>query len=170
MKKRLVSCRGITIIELLVSITIIILLSGISLAGYFRFNKRQTQINDARNFATVLRRVQAMAKNLVYPQDCATLIKYTLRSDAYGCVTETCQKVSSSAVCSNGNYSVITAEKVLTKAFFTNDTNIEFEAGTGKLVNALEVVFPIQYVGDTYKIEVKVDQNGIISTTETGNE
>lgn len=168
MKKRLASCQGITIIELMVVVTIILLLSGISLAGYFRFDRRQTMINDARNFATVLRRVQAMAKNLVYPQGCNTLIKYSLIPDGYEC--ETCQTVSAMAVCKNGSYTVISNEKILTKAFFSLGTFVDFEAGTGKILNATEIKFPIQYVGDTYKIEVKVDQNGIISTTETDYE
>lgn len=165
MKKRLVPCRGITLIELLVSVTIIILLSGLSLAGYYRFNRRQTQINDARNFATVLRRVQAMAKNLVYPNGCDSLIKYTVSSDGFG--HETDQTVSALADCINNDYTIIDHEKVLTKAFFTADTDIYFEAGTGKILNGADIVFPIQYVGDTYKIEVKVDQNGIISTIES---
>lgn len=166
MKKRFVPCRGITIIELLVSITIIILLSGLSLAGYYRFNRRQTQINDARNFVTILRRVQAMAKNLVYPDGCNRLIKYTLRSVAIDCETEECQKVSSSALCDNGSYPVINSEKILTKAFFTSDTIVEFEAGTGKYYGS-EIVFSLKYDDESYTIEVKIDQNGIISTSES---
>lgn len=168
MKKKLVSCQGITIIELLVSVTIIILLSGLSLAGYFRFDRRQTMINDARNFATVLRRVQAMAKNLVYPTGCDTLKMYSLIPDGTEC--ETCQTVSATAVCGNGSYTVISNEKILTKAFFSLGTFANFEAGTGKLLNASELKFRLKYDDESYIIEVKVDQNGIISTTETGYE
>lgn len=165
MKKRLVFCQGFTIIELMVVVTIIIVLSGISLAGYYRFSQRQSALNDARNFSTILRRVQAMAKNLVYPESCDSLIKYNLQSDESGWDCEDCQTVSAWAVCSNNSFNVIDKEKVMTKAFFTSDVSVDFEAGTGR-INYSQAVFPLTNSNDDYAIEVKVDENGVISARE----
>jgi len=48
-------------------ITIIVILSGMSIAGYSRFTQRQAAMDDARNFVSEMRKVQSLAKNLVYP-------------------------------------------------------------------------------------------------------
>lgn len=159
--------KGFTLMELLVVITIIIVLSGMGLAAYFRFSQRQAAMDDARNFTTTLRRVQAMAKNLVYPEDCASeLSSYQVFAD---CVTydENCQEVSATVLCKNagGNpvtIAVFTKEKVLSKASFSTPFNISFAAGSGSIDPVGE--FPISNNNDSYTVVMKTDKNGNIST------
>lgn len=147
---------GFTLIELIVVIAIIIILSGVSLAAYFRFSQRQAAMNDARNFSTMLRRVQAMAKNLVYPAECSGLSGYRV----YSCLN--CQKVSADAVCSVGGGTVINQEQVLAKTFFSSAISVVFTAGSGSISPAGE--FPIKNLSDDYTVVVKADENGNIST------
>ena len=161
---------GFTLMELLVVITIIIVLSGLGLAAYFRFSQRQAAMNDARNFATTLRRVQAMAKNLVYPETCISgLGSYSVFAD---CLTfdENCQEVSATAICKNAGgelitVDIITKEKVLSKASFSPPPfNVTFTAGTGSIDPVGE--FPITNDNDPYTVVMKTDINGNISAKE----
>lgn len=147
---------GFTLIELIVVIAIIIILSGVSLAAYFRFSQRQAMMNDARNFSTMLRRVQAMAKNLVYPSGCSGLSGYRV----YSCLN--CQNVSAEAVCSSGDVTVIDDEQVLAKAVFSEAISVVFTAGSGGVTPA--GVFSISNSSDDYTVVVKMDENGNIST------
>ncbi len=160
---------GFTFVELLVVITIIILLSGMGLAAYFRFSQRQAAMNDARNFATTLRRVQAMAKNLVYPESCVSeLTDYQVYVD---CLTydENCHEISALASCKNAGglpitVNVINKERILSKASFSTGFNITFAAGTGSIDPIGE--FPINNSNDPYTVVMKTDENGNISTKE----
>ncbi len=159
---RIIKHGGFTLIELIVVIAIIILMSGMSLAAYFRFGQRQAAMNDARNFATEMRKVQAMAKNLVYPAGCASrLERYRLKAD---CVGEGCTTMTTSAICSGVEILVKANEEVLTKVFFTDTVDVYFGAGTGAISQVGE--FPIQNSNDPYTVVVKTDANGNISIKE----
>jgi len=146
---------GFTLIELMVVIAIILILSGASLAAYFQFSQRQSALNDARNFVTMLRRVQAMAKNLVYPSGCSGLTSYRMYTSCSGIYDGSCQKVSASAVCGVGSEEVITDEKVFTDAFFSDGINVTFIAGSGNI--ASPVTFPLSNINN---VEVSADGNG----------
>lgn len=161
--------RGFTLIELIIVVGIIILLAGTSIAAYFRFSQRQAALNDARNFSTKLREVQAMAKNLVYPANCSGLVGYRLVADDSGYTCETCQTVSAYAICSQGEIIVpeIDKEKVLTKAFFSDPVNIVFTAGSGAVnQEAVGTYFLSNNVDFSNQVVVVVDKNGVISMDE----
>ena len=149
---------GLTLIELIVVIAIIIILSGVSLSAYFQFSQRQAVMNDARNFSTMLRRVQAMAKNLVYPPGCSGLTSYRV----YSCMD--CQYISADANCGVGGGAVIDQEAVLVKTFFSSAVNVTFMAGSGSIDTDVE--FPIKTLSDDYTVVVKLEENGNISTYE----
>lgn len=156
---------GFTLIELIVVIAIIILLSGVSLATYFRFSQRQAAMNDARNFATMLRRVQAMAKNLVYPTEaCTGLQGYRLKTSCPLYNVEECQIVRAYAVCNEGEREVIHDEKVLEKAFFSDEVSIMFQVGSGAILTQIE--FPITNSADDYTVVVSTDTIGNVSIKE----
>jgi len=101
--KNINSHSGFTLIELMVSVTLIVILSGMSLSNYFQFSQRQAVLNDARNLVTELRKVQAMARNLVYPENCIGLQGYEMQSVGD-------QSVSVTAVCSSGSFTVVSGE------------------------------------------------------------
>ena len=153
---------GFTLIELIVVMAIIIILSGMSLAAYFRFSQRQAAMNDARNFATEIKKVQAMAKNLVYPPGCGSgLERYRLISD---CIEEGCTTMSVYAICDDTPIEVKIGEEVLAKSFFTDLVDISFAAGTGTISPVGS--FPLSNTADEYTVVVTIDQIGNISTQE----
>ncbi len=154
--------KAFTLIELIVAISIIAILSGMSLVSYTQFNIRQSAQNDGRGFETELRKVQAMAKNLVYPENngtrCESLSKYIIKSDESGISCNECQFISASAICGNGEFVVLSHDKVFTKAFFSGDLNIDIEPGTG--IFTVNYVFPINNIND---MVLKTDENGNIN-------
>ena len=149
----------------MVVITIIILMSGTAIAGYFRFSQRQAALNDGRNFSTMLRRVQALAKNLVYPAGCSGLTSYNLKSDDSGFDCEICQYVSVYAVCSGVPIKVIESERVLSKAFFTSPVDVYFAAGSGS-IDPYGTFVLSNNVDIASEIVVVTDENGVINVEE----
>jgi len=151
-----------TLIELIVVIAVIALLSGMSLVTYTQFNVRQSALNDVRNFETELRKVQAMAKNLVYPiydgNRCDGLVKYNVKSDKSGASCSDCQSISAYAVCNSGEILVVNQEKIFSKAYFSDSLNIDIEPGTGSFTK--NYVFSLENIND---MEIKTDENGNIS-------
>lgn len=164
MKKNTAHSSGFTLIELMVSITIMIILSGLSIAAYFRFSQRQASMNDARNFATEMRKVQALAKNLVYPTGCINLVGYRLVSDCS--MSEDCKKMSYAASCGNGEFTIVTHEPVLETAFFTYNVSILFAAGTGNINPGAVGDYSLTNSSDPYQIVVRTDLNGNIDVKE----
>ncbi|HSV94771.1 MAG TPA: hypothetical protein VLH94_02230 [Spirochaetia bacterium] len=150
---------GLTLIELIVVITIIIMFSGMSLAAYFNFSQNQASLNDTRNFVTVLRRVQAMAKDLVYPDGCSGLVGYRIFDNCEGIYEKSCQAISVNAICSEGEISEIVGEKIFTEAYFSENLNVIFIAGSGKITSPT-----IFSVADINNIVISIDENGNTTT------
>jgi type II secretory pathway pseudopilin PulG len=159
MRKRIDN--GFTLMELILVVAIIILLSGISLAAYFTFGERQGAQNDARNLTTMLRRVQGMATNLVYPAGCSELVGYRLYTNCSGYTeADGCKTVNVSAVCGvGGEISSIANNTVFTDAYFSGGVDVFFTAGTG------EVPSPISFaslIGNMGNLVITIDANGLI--------
>lgn len=62
--------RGFTLIELLVSISVVAILSGIGIAAYNSFNRRQTVLTAAKTLLSDLRMVQSKAESGEKPLGC----------------------------------------------------------------------------------------------------
>ena len=152
--KNINSHSGFTLIELMVSVTLIVILSGMSLSNYFQFSQRQAVLNDARNLVTELRKVQAMARNLVYPENCIGLQGYEMQSVGD-------QSVSVTAVCSSGSFTVVSGEKILVEATLPDDMKLTYGAGSGTITP------PATYVltnsTNNYQVSVVTDGLGNIS-------
>jgi type II secretory pathway pseudopilin PulG len=146
---------GLTLIELIVVITIIIMFSGMSLAAYFNFSQNQASTNDARSFVTILRRVQAMSRNLVFPADCTGLRGYRIFDSCDGVYDKNCQSISANAICGGGEIPVIEKEKILSEAYFSGHMEITFIAGTGKITSP--TTFSIANINN---IVISIDENG----------
>ena len=155
---------GFTLVELMAVITIIIILAGTAVVSYFRFSQRQAAVNDARNFATELMKVQALARNLVYPPNCVGLKKYNLVADCFGERNTECTTMSASAVCGNGLFPIFENEEVLVKTFFTYDISVNFDPGTGNIETP--GTYHLTNTNDPFTVDVTTDANGNIDVKE----
>jgi prepilin-type N-terminal cleavage/methylation domain-containing protein len=162
MKKSNNITAGFTLIELIVTVTIIIILSGISLSAYHQFTQREAAINDARNLSTMLHRVQSMSEYLVYPTGCTNLTGYHLESD---CSDGTCGTMSVWAQCDGGPILVVDSEKVLSETSFYEPVNVSFEAGSGN-IESVEVYHVSNKYSPFYTVAVTVDAYGNVSRSK----
>ena len=85
--------RGFTLIELIVSVTIILSLTGLLVAGYTRFNSSQTVIQAAATLKSNFRAVRTAAASGVKPTGCDTLVGYIVKFPVSSPATYTTQAV-----------------------------------------------------------------------------
>jgi prepilin-type N-terminal cleavage/methylation domain-containing protein len=149
---------GFSLIELIVVIAIMIIFSGVSISAYFQFSQRQEALNDARNVATTFRRVQSMARNLVYPSGCAGLSGYRLYTDC-DVYDDSCKNMKASASCSTGGEIVVFDEDVLLETSFSGLVDVFFVAGSGSPLSSFELTLGM----NPYVVQVSVDDNGNIN-------
>jgi Tfp pilus assembly protein FimT len=113
----------------MVTIVIILVLSGMSISAYLKFNKSQTVETDARELISQLNRARSLASNLVYPSGCNSLLGYNAKSvDVNGVHNG----LVITALCSPQNISSPTA-KVLLNTYFSQPIDITFIPGSGYL-------------------------------------
>ncbi len=67
---------GFTLIEMLVTITIMMLMLGGGLVAYINFNQKQTVLSSVKTVQTALRSAQTKAKNGEKPPGCGVLDAY----------------------------------------------------------------------------------------------
>ena len=84
---------GFTLIEIMVSVTILISLTGFLVAGYSRFNSSQTVTQAALTLKTNLRAVRTAAASGVKPAGCDTLVGYIVKFVNSSPATYTAQAV-----------------------------------------------------------------------------
>lgn len=75
-------CPGFTLIEILISISVIAILSGIGITAFTQFNRRQLVVSSARKLITDLRLAQSKADSSEKPADCTgDLLSYQVDID-----------------------------------------------------------------------------------------
>ncbi len=67
---------GFTLIELMVSVTLLLLLSGLLVAGYNNYNSAQVVVQTAATLKNNLRAVRTSATSGVKPEGCSELLGY----------------------------------------------------------------------------------------------
>lgn len=70
--------RGFTLVELLVTMTIIVIISGTALATFINYQDRRQAQDDASNVADRLRTVQIKATAVEIPTGCTSVTNYTV--------------------------------------------------------------------------------------------
>ncbi len=148
--------KAYTLIELLVTVTIIILFSGVSISAYLTFNENRQLDNDARMFNSVLNKIRTKAVFLEYPNGCVGLsgITVTSASNSVGKKTILRHKIN----CSDKIYDGVD-EEVLKSTEFSADFNFKFLPLSGNIEDLQDKVVIVKSQSDNTKtITVTVDK------------
>jgi len=148
---------GFTLIELMITIVLVVLLSGGALAAYLNFNKSQTMQNDARQVLSELNKARTMATSQQYPAGCTSLQGVKVAGDA----NET--DITVTTLCGSGNPPG-NEIKVLTNSTFMTAVDITFLPGSGYVSDGAgkEIVIRDD-VSPTVTKTVSVEANGLAS-------
>lgn len=115
--------KGFTLVELLVTVTIILLFSGVSVVTFLDYRDRSAANNDASAVAERLRTIQIKATAVEIPVGCTTVSNYVVNyNGANLTVTATCPGVGSVAVPS--------LSLTLANSLFGNSGTITFDSRT----------------------------------------
>ncbi len=133
--------KGYTLIELLVTITIVVLLSGTSIAAYLSYNENRMLDTDARSLNSLLEKVRAKARFLEYPSGCTGLLNFTLSTDLDSDGERKILKYV--ANCTSGTTEPI-LEPLLKSSVFLSDFNIVIAPQTGNLEPFMDVDITIK--------------------------
>lgn len=123
--------RGFTLIELIVTVTIIVIITISGLVSYFVFDSKQKTLNEARDFVSLLDKARSSALTLEYPADCTGLQSYRVSEG----LSEGYLKVE--AICTNGTVE-IEEKKVFQATNPDISIDISFLAQTGFLEGGIE--------------------------------
>ncbi|MBT3250109.1 MAG: hypothetical protein HN846_04315 [Candidatus Pacebacteria bacterium] len=89
---------GFTLIELIVSIGILVLITGGGIAAFLNFNDKQQVLNGSKELRSYLRTAQTLVRVGESPAGCDKLVGYKVTSSDAGTVKE----IKILAVCSTG--------------------------------------------------------------------
>jgi len=133
--------KGYTLIELLVTVSILILVTGSSMAAYLTFSENRNLVIDANNLNALINKVRSKAVFLEYPNGCNGLIGYNLKSEYNSGGQNTIIKYY--AHCSSGDSTPIFNE-VLKSSILIQDINLTFLPGNGNLSSSADTEIVLQ--------------------------
>ncbi len=122
--------KGYTLIELLVTITIVVLVSGLSLSGYLIYNESRLLDIDAKNLNSELGKIRSKAVFLEYPSLCTGLTSYAVSSDLD--IDGQRKNIKYTANCNSGTLEPVVVS-LLKSSVFLADFSLVFVAQTGYL-------------------------------------
>jgi len=125
--------KGFTLIELMITISLIGFISVVGIASFVNFNRSQTLQTGANDFVTALNFAKASAASQVKPKTSATACKAGTSLTSYQVIINTNSTYSVVAVCTDGQ--VVVSNSPLPKdiTFSAGDVskNISFSLLTG---------------------------------------
>lgn len=138
---------GFTLLELLISVTIMMLLVGLGVASFITFNERQQLVGAAKELQEFFRSAQTRSRTGDIPTGCGTFSGYNVQMAIDN------PSVQMYAVCSTGN--VLRSEKTLTGSVRpTVAINMTFLSLKGGVTNASSVVLRLPSGDLTYSFRV----------------
>lgn len=138
---------GFTLLELLISVTIMMLLVGMGVASFITFNERQQLTGAAKELQEFFRSAQTRSRTGDIPAGCGAFSGYNVQMAIDN------PSVQMYAVCSTGN--VLRSEKTLTGAARpTVAVNMTFLSLKGGVTNASAVVLKLPSGDLTYSFRV----------------
>ncbi len=143
--------RGYTLIELLITVTIVVLLSGASLATFLTYRETSVVNSDANNVADRLRTIQTKATAVEIPATCANGVTGYVASYSDASLTV-------AAICPGivGNVPLADLTLPLVNSTFTSDGSVTFQSRT---ISASEATICLTGSGNFFKIEVNQAAN-----------
>lgn len=138
---------GFTLLELLISVTIMMLLVGMGVASFITFNERQQLVGAAKELQEFFRSAQTRSRTGDIPAGCGAFSGYNIQMAIDN------PSVQMYAVCSTGN--VLRSEKTLTGGVRpTVAINMTFLNLKGGVTNASSVVLRLPSGSLTYSFKV----------------
>lgn len=138
---------GFTLLELMISVTIMMLMVGLGLASFITFNERQQLTGAAKELQEFFRSAQTRARTGDIPEGCGAFSGYNVQ------MAIDSSSAQMFAICSNGN--VLRAEKSLTGGSRPqNAINMTFLNLKGGVNNASVVVLGLPSGDLTYSFRV----------------
>lgn len=148
--------RGYTLIELLVTISIVVLVTGASLSAYLTFNENRQLDVDARNFNVALNKIRSKALFLEYPEGCTGLQNFEALSAVNAKGKKTVLRFF--ANCNNGIIGD-TSEEILNSSYFITDFDLQFLPQSGNLASMADATITLQgEVGNTKTKQIIINQ------------
>ncbi len=144
---------GFTLLEMLVTVTIMLIITGGGIAGYIQFNERQTLRSTAKTIQTILRTAQKRAQVGDKPTGCEKLLAYGVQ------LSSSSSDLVLYAYCENSGTStsvnVPIDESIPSKIAVSSDHNIRFRVLHGGVEHITGNEFIILNLGSKrYRFEV----------------
>jgi prepilin-type N-terminal cleavage/methylation domain-containing protein len=158
--------RGYTLIELLITITIVVLFSGASISAYLTFSENRQLDNDARNFNSSLNKIRNKAIFLEYPEGCIGLSSFSVSTGLNASSKRSVLKYQVN--CSNKVYDGLDDE-VLKSSEFYSDFSIVFLPQTGNISDLVDRTIILQTINDVTKTKNVVIDKFSGTKNEIGN-
>jgi len=156
---------GFTLLEVLVAITIIALLSGISLVGYNRFQERQQLVSAKEQLRSDLRLTQQKALSGEKPAGWCAATGQTLAGWRLVFTSSTIYEIR--GICSSG--ATVTDKSVTltgNAAKISPDSQIDFVPLTGAAAAAASFTLQTNTASGTWRATVSVTDSGLIESSD----
>lgn len=151
---------GFTLVELMMSVTVILIISGIAVSSYLNFNVNQAIGNDSRGLVAILDKAKTSAASQQYPSGCVSLRGVNVKSTL---IDSDLKGVTVTTICDPANI-VGPVEEVLTSSLFTGPFDITFLPGSGYLQGGADAVIVIRSTArETTVKTINVGAYGIVS-------
>ncbi len=151
----------------MVTVVVILVLSGGAMAAFLKFNRTQTIVNDARQLVAEINRVRSLAVGLQYPNGCVTLKGYNIKSVL---INGSLAGVTVTALCSPGDI-VSPPSLLLNSSEFNSAFDITFAPESGYLTTGADAEIIIRdNIDATVTKKVTVGVYGTITLTDNNQD
>jgi len=141
--------RGFTLIEMLISVTVMLLVVGGGIAAFLNFNDAQNLQGEGKELVSILRAAQSKARVGDRPDGCTGLSGYAVRGTAQG------TGVQMYAICEGGDF-LREEYQFEGDVVLDNSFDITFQSLQGGVIGADTISLTSASQEEPYEIEVNV--------------